>query len=136
MRRAEPWHVLLNAAVTDYERTLSRLAVSDDRLVASILAQSDPAIAGVRRDEQMRPLFRLAALIAGDGTCASYQSVVESALAAGASFEEIVDVLVAVAGTVGSARVVAAAPLLARAVGFDVDEAFDGDELPRSPRRR
>jgi 4-carboxymuconolactone decarboxylase len=113
--------------MTDYELTLRRLAVSDDRLVASLLAQSKHAIAGGSRDEQMRPLFRLAALIAGDGTCASYQSVVESALAAGASVEEIVDVLLAVAGTVGSARVVAAAPLLARAVGFEVDEAFDGD---------
>jgi 4-carboxymuconolactone decarboxylase len=113
--------------MTDYERTLRRLAVSDDRLVASMLAQSEHAMGGGRRGEQMRSLFRLAALIAGDGTCASYQSVVESARAAGASVEEIVEVLVAVAGTVGSARVVAAAPLLARAVGFDVDEAFDGD---------
>jgi hypothetical protein len=27
-------------------------------------------------------------------------------------------------------------PILARAVGFDVDEAFDGDEAPRPARRR
>jgi 4-carboxymuconolactone decarboxylase len=123
--RAAASRAVLNAAMTDYERTLRRLAVSDDRLVASMLAQSAPAIGGGRHAEQMRPLFRLAALMAGDGTCASYQSVVESALAAGASVEEIVDVLLAIAGTVGSARIVAAAPLLARAVGFDVDEAFD-----------
>jgi 4-carboxymuconolactone decarboxylase len=113
--------------MTDYELTLRRLAVSDDRLVASTLAQSEPATGIGSRGEQMRPLFQLAALIAGDGTCASYQSVVASALAAGASVEEVVDVLLAVAGTVGGARVVAAAPLLARAVGFDVDEAFDCD---------
>ena len=111
----------------DSERTLRRLAVSDNQLVASMQAQSEPAVGGGRHTEQMHSLFRLAALIAGDGTCASYQSVVESARAAGASVEEVVDVLLAVAGTVGSARVVAAAPLLARAVGFDVDEAFDGD---------
>ena len=125
--RADASPVLLNAAMTDYELTLRRLAVSDDRLVASLLAPSEHAMGGGRRGEPMRPLFRLAALIAGDGTRASYQSIVESALAAGASVEEIVDVLLAVAGTVGSARVVAAAPLLARAVGFEVDEAFDGD---------
>jgi 4-carboxymuconolactone decarboxylase len=113
--------------MTDYERTLRRLAVSDDRLVASLLAQSEPAIDVGRRGEPMYSLFRLAALIAGDGTCTSYKSVVESALAAGASVEEIVDVLLVVAGTIGSARVVAAAPLLARAVGFEVDEAFAGD---------
>jgi 4-carboxymuconolactone decarboxylase len=117
--------------LTDYEQTLRRLAVGEDRLVATLLSQSDAFIGGGRRDEQLRPLFRLAALIAGDGTCASYQSVVESALAAGASVEEIIDVLFAVAGTVGSGRVVAAAPLLARAVGFDVDEAFESDEAAR-----
>jgi 4-carboxymuconolactone decarboxylase len=117
--------------LTDYEQTLRRLAVSDDRLVASLLAQTDAAIGAKRRDEHVRPLLCLAALIAGGGTCASYQSLVESALAAGDSVEEIVDVLFAVAGMVGSGRVVAAAPLLARAVGFDVDAAVDCDEAAR-----
>jgi 4-carboxymuconolactone decarboxylase len=121
--------------VTDYAQTLQRLAVSDDRLVASLLAPREDEIGGSRREAQLRALFRLAALIAGEATTASYQSVVESAFAAGASIGEIVEVLIAVAGTVGSARVVAAAPLLARAVGFDVDEAFDGDQAP-SPTER
>jgi 4-carboxymuconolactone decarboxylase len=122
--------------MTDYERTLRRLAVSDDRLVASLLGQSDLDLGASCDAQRMRALFRLAALIACDGGCASYQSVVESALAAGATVEEIVDVLIAVAATVGGARVIAAAPLLARAVGFDVDQAFDGDEAPSSARRR
>jgi 4-carboxymuconolactone decarboxylase len=121
---------VLDRAVTDYPHTLRRLAVADDRLVASAVAQSDP-VGGAQRDERVRALFRLAALIALDGTLPSYQSAVESALAAGASVEEIVEVLFAVAGIVGSARVIAAAPLLARAVGFDVDEAFDSDRVAR-----
>jgi 4-carboxymuconolactone decarboxylase len=75
----------------------------------------------------MRALFLSTSRLAGGPTTASYQSVVKSALAAGASVADIIDVLLAVAGTVGSARVVAAAPLLARAVGFDVDEAFDSE---------
>jgi 4-carboxymuconolactone decarboxylase len=129
--RTDDWDVLLKSPLTDYEQTLRRLAVSDDRLVASLVTRSDAAIGAERHGEELRPLFRLAALIAGGGTCASYQSVVDSALAAGASVEEIIDVLFAVAGTVGSARVVGAAPLLARAVGFDVDEAFDGDGAAR-----
>jgi 4-carboxymuconolactone decarboxylase len=119
--------------MTDYEQTLQRLAVSDDTLVASLLSQRTPDIGASCDTERMRALFRLAALIAGEATTASYRSVVESALAAGASVEEIIDVLLAVAGTVGSARVVAAAPLLARAVGFDVDEAFDSDRAARTP---
>jgi 4-carboxymuconolactone decarboxylase len=134
--RAAAWGVLLSSRMTDYERTLRRLSASDDRLVASLLGQSDPNVGAGCDAQRMRALFRLAALVASDGGCASYQSVVESALAAGATVEEVVDVLLAVAPMVGSARVVAAAPLLARALGFDVDEAFDGDEAPSSARRR
>jgi 4-carboxymuconolactone decarboxylase len=122
--------------MTDYEQTLRRLAVSDDRLLASLVAQSDPAIAASARDAQVHALVRLGALIAIEGSGASYVAVVESALAAGASVEEVIDVLLAVAATVGNARVVAAAPLLARAVGFDVDAAFDDDEPPSLNRRR
>jgi 4-carboxymuconolactone decarboxylase len=113
--------------VTDYQHTLQRLAVSDERLVASLLSQGTLDAGDSCDRERLRALFRLAALIAVGGGCASYLSVVESALAAGASVQEIIDVLIAVAGTVGGARAVAAAPLLARAVGFDVDEAFDGN---------
>jgi 4-carboxymuconolactone decarboxylase len=116
--------------MTDHEQTLQKLAVSDETLVASLLSQSHPNIGASSDTERIRALFRLAALIAGEATTASYLSVVGSALAAGASVEEIIDVLLAVAGTVGSARVVAAAPLLARAVGFDVDEALDNDQAP------
>jgi len=109
----------------DDERTLRRLAMNDDELVASILAQRAPTTEGC--DPQTLALIRLAALIASTGTPGSYQSAVESALAAGAPVEHVVGVLIAVAPTIGSARLVAAAPLLARAVGFDVDAAFDRD---------
>jgi 4-carboxymuconolactone decarboxylase len=128
--RANATDGLLNPGMTDYEQTLQRLAVSDDRLLASLLAQTDPDVAGSHRDAQMRALFRLAVLIASEATPASYQSVVDAALAAGATVEQIIDVLIAIAGTVGSTRVVAAAPKLARAVGYDVDEAFDTDQPP------
>jgi 4-carboxymuconolactone decarboxylase len=134
--RADASSGLVGAEMTDYEWTLRRLAISDDRLVASLLAQRDADIGGSSRDASIRALVRLAALIASQGTCASYVSVVESALSAGASVEEIIEVLIAVAATVGSARVVAAAPLLARAVGFDVDEVFDTDGATGSARRR
>ncbi len=124
--RTDAYCVLL-ADMAHYEQTLRRLAVSDERLVAS-LAHSDCELAGVCADPEFRALVRLAALIASQGSCASYQSVINSALAAGASVEDVIGVLLAVAATVGSARVVAAAPLLARAVGFDVDAAFDCDQ--------
>jgi 4-carboxymuconolactone decarboxylase len=120
--------------VVDHEQTLRRLALNDERFVAALLAQSDPEISGGCSDPQVRALVRLAALIASDGACASYQSVVDAALAAGAPIEDLIGVLISVATTIGSARVVAAAPLLARAVGFDVDAVFDADHAPSSPR--
>ena len=47
------------------------------------------------------------------------------ALAAGASVDEIVGTLVAVAPDVGIVRAVAAAPELALALGYDVYAAFE-----------
>lgn len=131
--RADAYYVLLAAGMADYEQTLQRLAINDERALAS-LAQSDPGLCGVCADPEMRALLRLGAVIASDGTCASYQSVINSAMAAGASVEDVIGVLLAVAATVGSVRVAAAAPHLARAVGFDVDAAFDCDHAPRSAR--
>lgn len=113
--------------MADYEQTLRRLALNDEQSVASLLAQSCPEVAGGCRNPQLRALVRLAAVIASDGACPSYQSVVDAALAAGADVEEVIDVLIWIAGTIGSARVVTAAPLLARAVGYDVDAVFDID---------
>ena len=113
--------------MTDHEQTLRRLAVHDEQLVASLLAQRDPAIDGCHQDPQTLAFVRLAALIATTGADGSYQSAVDSALAAGAPVEDVVGVLIAVAPLIGSARLVAAAPLLARAVGYDVDEAFERD---------
>jgi hypothetical protein len=48
------------------------------------------------------------------------------ALAAGASLQEIVGVLIAVAPAVGVARTVSAAPELALAIGYDIDLALAG----------
>ena len=47
------------------------------------------------------------------------------AQAAGASVDEVVGSLIAVAPIVGLARVVSAAPVLALAIGYDVDAALE-----------
>jgi len=47
------------------------------------------------------------------------------ALASGATVDEIVGVLIAVAPTVGLARVVSAAPEVAVAIGYDIDAALE-----------
>ena len=63
-------------------------------------------------------LVRIATLIALDAPPASYGRQVASALEAGASAEDILGVLRAVAPQVGTARVVAAAPELMLALGL------------------
>ena len=60
----------------------------------------------------------------------SYRAGVEDAVAAGATYDEIVDALVAVMPIAGGARVTSTAPQLGLALGYDVDaalEALDDD---------
>ncbi len=66
-------------------------------------------------------LVRLGALLALGAATSSLRATVERAVEAGASETEIVGVLVAVAPAVGMARVVASAPRLALAIGYDVE---------------
>jgi 4-carboxymuconolactone decarboxylase len=73
----------------------------------------------------MRALVCLAAYVALDVSAAAYAQAVEAAVRSGASPDEMMGVLFAVAPAVGVARVVSAAPKLASAMGFDVDRAIE-----------
>jgi 4-carboxymuconolactone decarboxylase len=75
-------------------------------------------------DAKTLALVHLAATVAVGGALASFGAEVDAAVAAGATTDEIVDVLVGVVPVVGLPRVVAAAPLLALALGYDTDEAL------------
>jgi 4-carboxymuconolactone decarboxylase len=72
----------------------------------------------------LRSTTRTSLLSLGAAT-SSCRTTVEVARGAGASDAEIVGVLVAVAPAVGSARVVGAAPRLALAIDYDVDDVAD-----------
>jgi len=117
--------------MADYKETLRRLALSDEGFMESELGMRRAPSKVSRLDPKTHALVRLGASLAIDAAPSSYQSAVEPALAAGASVDEIVATLIAVAPTVGLARVVSAAPELAMALGYDVDraiEARDDDE--------
>ena len=79
-------------------------------------------------DEKTASLARLAALVALRAAPASYKRSVDTAIAAGATAEDMVDTLTAVAPTVGLARVVSAAPGLALALGYDIDRALESND--------
>ena len=101
------------AAVDRAEELLRRLALNDEQSVGMVLAsgtvpEADPVLV-----PKVDLLVRLGALVAVGAATASLRRTVQLALAAGATETEIVGVLVAVAPTVGLARVVATAPKLA-----------------------
>ena len=76
-------------------------------------------------DPRTLALVQLAALIAVGGEVPSYGAHTDAAVGAGATSAEIVDVLVAIVPIVGLPRVVAAAPRVAMALGYDTEDALD-----------
>lgn len=108
-----------------HEKALRDLAVNDERFVEDVLAMQLANIEASDLDPKTHALVRLGALVALDAAPASYQWNVGMALAAGATVDEIVGVLIAVAPTVGLARAVSAASELALAIGYDIDAALE-----------
>ena len=100
---------------------LRRLAINDEHVFGDGAAGLDL----VMLDPKTLGLVRLAALVAVGGTVPSYGAETDAAIGAGATAAETVGVLLAVVAVVGVPSVVAAAPRLAMALGYDVDEALE-----------
>ena len=111
-----------------YKETLRSLALNDERFVESVLGIGHDTVAVSQLDQKTHALVRLGAALAIDAAPSSYQATVDVALAAGADIDEIVGTLIAVAPTVGLARVVSAAPELALALGYDLDAGFEATD--------
>ena len=115
--------------MTKHEDALRRMALCDERFVEGILSMrmTDADDSGL--DPKTHALVRMGALVALDAAPPSYQWNASMALAAGATVDEIVGVLIAVAPNVGLARIVSAASEVALAIGYDIDAALEsGDE--------
>lgn len=111
--------------MVDYQDRLRGLALNDEGLIGSVLASSGDDVEISRLDRKTQTLVRLGGLLAIGAAPSSYQCHVDAAFAAGASEDEIVGTLIAITPTVGVARAVSAAPELALALGYDVDEALE-----------
>jgi 4-carboxymuconolactone decarboxylase len=119
--------------VDDHEDTLRKLAIRDDAYLDCILGDERKNREESCLDEKTHALVRIAGLVAIDAAPPSYMSTVESALAYGATIEEIVGVLIAVTPAIGSGRVVSAAPKLSLALGYDVAAGLEEFKVePRS----
>jgi 4-carboxymuconolactone decarboxylase len=114
----------------DAEELLRRLALNDEKVVRSAVGADSRSLGGgADLDAKTNALVRLAALLSIGAATSSCRAAVELARASGATDAEIVGVLVAVAPAVGGARVVGAAPRLALAIDYDVEdvaEVWDG----------
>jgi alkylhydroperoxidase/carboxymuconolactone decarboxylase family protein YurZ len=107
-----------------------RLAIGDQRLLASACGLEGTTADLPRLDARTEALLRIAALVALDAPPSSFRTEVDDALRTGAGLPDLLAVLVGVAGIVGSARVVSAAPRIALAAGYDVEVALEQAEAP------
>jgi 4-carboxymuconolactone decarboxylase len=110
----------------DAEELLRRLALNDERAVRTAVSAAPHSLVGEQAlDAKTSALVRIAALLSVGGPTTACRVSVEMARAAGATDEEIVGVLMAVAPVVGGARIVGAAPRLALAIDYDVEDVAD-----------
>jgi alkylhydroperoxidase/carboxymuconolactone decarboxylase family protein YurZ len=108
-----------------HEEILRRLAIVDDGFVEDNAGLGlGPAGARVL-DPKTAALVRVGALaaIGSPAVCLEWGST--RALAAGATEDEVVDVLLAIASVAGLGRVVSAVPGVADAFGYDIDAALE-----------
>jgi alkylhydroperoxidase/carboxymuconolactone decarboxylase family protein YurZ len=83
-------------------------------------------------DPRARALVGVGALLATGGGQAAFDHHVSHALAAGITTDELIAALIEVAPTLGMAQLVAVTVELARALGYDVDEALERFDDPPS----
>jgi 4-carboxymuconolactone decarboxylase len=122
---AGAWSESERESVLNYTEVLRLLAITDEHLAECVAGGRVPSAA---LDPKTLALVRVAALVAVGGAVPSYGAEVDAAVRAGATAAEIVDVLLGVVSVVGLPSVVAAAPSLGLALGYDTDAAFE----PRS----
>jgi 4-carboxymuconolactone decarboxylase len=108
-----------------FQETLRRLTLLDegfvrDRARLCLDPPHTPAL-----DARLAALLELAAGVAAGspGTCLQWSTA--RALAAGATDDEIADVLMVIAPVAGLGRVLCAAPEVAAALGYDIEAALE-----------
>jgi 4-carboxymuconolactone decarboxylase len=111
--------------IATHEERLRRLVLHDERCIQSMLGihLNDNEAAGL--DPKTQALVRLGGLVAMGAAPVSYHWAAEAALNAGATTEEVVGTLIAVAPISGLARVISATSEVALAIGYDLDQAFE-----------
>jgi alkylhydroperoxidase family enzyme len=115
----------VDRATTTYRDRLRKLTLSDQTYLDAVLREGGAGASG-ELDPREASLVRIAAMIAIDAPANALDWAVSSAMAEGASPDEVVDVLIATAPVIGTARVVSAAQKLGLGMGYDVDADIEG----------
>jgi 4-carboxymuconolactone decarboxylase len=113
-----------------HREILRRLAIIDEGIVGDL---AGPALSHARSgglELKTAALVRVAALAAIGSPAVCLEWSASRALAAGATEDEITDVLLAIAPVAGLGRVVSAVPGVADAFGYDVDAALEDPDEP------
>jgi 4-carboxymuconolactone decarboxylase len=111
--------------IATYEETLRRLVLHDEGCIRSMLGIHLNTNEAAGLDPKTQALVRLGGLVAMGAASVSCYWAAEAALHTGATAEEVVSALVAVAPICGLARVISATPEVALAIGYDIDQAFE-----------
>jgi alkylhydroperoxidase/carboxymuconolactone decarboxylase family protein YurZ len=104
---------------------LMSLAMGEDGILAEAMQMREQLRADSHLEPKTFALVKIAALIALDAPPASYLLQVQGALDAGATAQEILGVLTAIAPQTGMPRVVAAAPEIMIALGLELPADAD-----------
>ena len=107
------------------QEALSGISGGDVNMLESALGLREAELEAAGLDARTFALVKIASLIALDAPPASYAWQVANALDDGASPEDILGVLRAVAPQVGGPRVVAAAPEIMVALGLALPQAAE-----------
>jgi len=108
-----------------FQETLRRLAIIDEGFVED-QAGLGLGLAGISAlDPKTAALLHVEVSVALGSLAVCLEWSTSRALAAGASEDEIADVLLAIAPVAGLGRVVAAAPEVATALGYDIEAALE-----------
>ncbi len=108
----------------DSEEILRRLTIGEAAYCRTLVT-ADPRDSSRGLDRRSLALLRLGATMMAGASAPMWQQRVGDALESGLDFDDIVEALTALAPTLGIDRVVAIAPDLARALGYDVDAALE-----------
>jgi 4-carboxymuconolactone decarboxylase len=108
-----------------FEDTLRRLAMIDESFVEGQAGLGAGQAGRLALDPKTVALLQVGVLAALGSPAVCLEWSAGRALAAGASEDEITDVLLAIAPVAGLGRVVCAAPDVATALGYDVAAALE-----------